>query len=178
MSASLPFKGPIEGYVVNKLQGQYWRVEATMSHLDCLQEAFLVYDKCCREYPTVEPKHFMALFKTSWARRFDDLSAADSKHRSTGRSLCTDDGAVLDVVGDLDNQGMLKTMLRQAPSEVRAVLTLLSDCPSELLDLALSGWRQQGHACRGGNAQVAAFLGMPADSKPLDAVYDYFSPSV
>lgn len=171
----LPFKGPVEGYVVNYLHGQHWRVQSTLTHLECLQEAYIVYDTCVRTYPDVEPRHFMALFKTSWHRRFTDLSVADTRSRATGLTLCTEDGAALDVVGELDNQGFLKTMIRQAPTEIKQVLSLLADCPSELLDLALAGWRQQGHRQKGGNSQVCAFLGLPPDSRPLDAVYDYFN---
>lgn len=173
---SFEFKGPIEGYVVNHMAKNYWRVERSMSQLEVLQEAWLIFNKCSNHYAdtVTEPQHFMALFKTAWERRFTTLTLIDTKHRHA--SINTDDGDAVDVEtpGDLDNDGYLRVMISQAPREVSMVLSLFLNAPVELLDLAVAAWKDNGKRCAGGNAHVAKLLGMPADSKPLDAVEDYF----
>lgn len=171
------FKGPIEGYVVNFMQTNYWRVQATMTRVDVMQEAYYVFLRCSRKYSaTVEgPQHFMALFKTAWRNHFTDLAHSDSQHRCDG----TQDGSVTttEVVGETENEGYLRTLVRQAPREVALVLTMLFNVPQEILEMCLSPRSRSGR--NGGdaadNARVAQLLGMPPDSKPLDAVRDYFA---
>ncbi len=165
------FSGPIEGYVVNFLKSNLWRVANSYDLDECLSEAYLVFRRCCRHYEgkVVEPKHFMALFKLAWRNEFNDMSNRDTAVRASPLP----DG--FDAVGALDNDGPLRVMLRQAPAEVKTVLTVLLNAPTELLDLACSNWRGQGKQLAGGNKQVATWLGWPEDSKPIDMVVEYFT---
>jgi hypothetical protein len=176
------FEGPIKGYLVNQMQRGKWRVAATMTEDDIMQDGYEVFARCARRYPDVEPQHFMALFKTAWYRHMCDVSLLDTEAR---RIVSTHGGhnfygssfelnKPLDTVGDLDNDGYVQTLVRQAPSEVKQVLTLLLNAPSELLELAMSSWRRNGKNDAGGNKQVSQWLGLPVGSKPLDAVRDYF----
>ena len=61
------FKGPIEGWVVNQLERHYWRVQATMTRMDVMQEAYIKFHHLKMKYEgdVTDPQHFMALFKTS-----------------------------------------------------------------------------------------------------------------
>lgn len=169
------FKGPIEGWVVNFLTDNYWRVQATMTRLDCLQEAHLIFLRCSRRYKAENAKHFMSLFQRCWINHFTDLTVDDTKVKQCG-PLPEDleEPTGLQLVGELDNDGYLRHMIAQAPSEVSLVLTLFLNAPSELLDMAMKSWRSKGKLRAGGNAHVARLLGLPADSRPLDAVQQYF----
>lgn len=172
------FKGPIEGYVVNYLAANFWRVQASMTRPDCMQEAQLVFLRCKRNYEhdVDNPAHFMALFKRSWSNHFTDLAEKDTAQRQCGQlPQDMEEPTGPEPVGELENAGYLRVMVAQAPREVAMVLNLFISAPSELLELAMAAWRQRGHLEAGGNKHVARMLGLPADSRPLDLVHDYFS---
>lgn len=167
------FKGPIEGWIVNHMTQHYWKVQATMTRMDVMQEAYYIFLRLSKKYAetVTEPEHFMALFKTAWSRHYIDLAKKDSSCRTEVEHT----PATADAVGEVENEGYLRTLVRQAPSDVRLVLTLFLNAPAELLELATSSFKRVG---RGGaraadNQRVAALLGLPADSRPLDAVESY-----
>jgi hypothetical protein len=175
------FKGSIEGYVVNYLRRHLWRIAATHDHADAMQEAYAVFLRTAAHYPMVEtPQHFMALFKTSWNNEFNDLSVKASVVRLSQNELAyadteEDGGSEMDVLGDLDNDGALATMVRQAPSEVVMVLNLFLNAPQELLDLAMSTWRKNGKYRADGDKAVSQMLGLKPGSTPMSDTQNYFS---
>lgn len=167
------FKGPIEGYVVNFLATNYWRVATSMTHADCVQEAYLVFHRCTR-YEVENAKHFMALFKRAWINQFTDLTNNDTKHRAAQLPQDMEEPDRPEPVGETDNAGYLRVLVQQAPHEVKLVLNLFLSAPSELLEMAMQSWRGAGKLDAGGNRHVARMLGLPEDSRPLDAVQSYF----
>lgn len=174
----MTFKGPIEGYVVNFLTSQYWRVAASLEFDDALQEARLVFCEVSLKYPEVEDRHLMALFKTAWSNRFVDLAKKDTKHRQlvSDQGLDQETGLPVtkDFAGDLDTDGMLLLLIEQAPSEVRTVLSLFLNAPSELLELAVNAWKFRGRRRAEGNQMLNECLGLPSGSDPLGTVEEYF----
>lgn len=173
------FTGPIEGYVSNFLRTNYWRVKHTLEYDDCKQEAALVFLQVKVAYPQIDtPQHFMALFKTSWYRHFTDLSNRDSQSRTIVYESCccnSDDEVVqLDVVGDLDNAGMLTLMIEQAPADIKQILTLFLNAPTELLEAATTCWRGNGKYRPEGNAMINRMLGLPEKTDALAKVHKYF----
>lgn len=173
--------GAIEGYVVNYAVRNLWRVGASMELGDVVNEAYLVFDRCARKYPELDtPQHFMALFKTSWVRHFTDLSNADTATRAalvpimSKRNEDGEEMSVAEPVGDLDNEGVLTTLVRQAPREVALVLRLFAQAPQELLELALASWNPQGKRHSAGSGRINALLGLPADFDAIGAVYTHF----
>lgn len=151
------FSGPIEGYVTNFLRTNYWRVQHFMEWDDILQEAkftFVVLQHRLEKNGSVieNERHFMELFKTAWTRHFTTLSLRDTKFR---RCISATDFEYEDeefsegdfiesAVGDLDNDGQLMCMIEEAPSEVKQVISLMLNAPSEILDAAKAAWRDQG----------------------------------
>jgi len=186
LSNYLPeYKGAIEGYVVNYLSRHLWKVRPLYDHEDAMQEAYEVFMRCCAKYPIIDtPQHFMALFKTAWARHFVDLAAKASEARAefsaSGVRLRDgqeeEDDLIGGIVGELDNDGALAVMIRQAPEEVVMVLNLLLNAPQELLDLAMKTWRMQGRYREDGDAAIARMLGRPVGSTPMTDTHNYFSP--
>jgi len=179
MPYSPEFKGPIEGYVVNHLHRNHWRVVRTHDWEDAMQEAYAVFLRCSARYEVEGPAHFMALFKTAWANEFNDLSTSSTASRadSLDASVQDDDapGSIDYLVGELDNDGHLGVLIRQAPAEVVMVLNLFLSAPQELLDLALSTWRKNGRYRADGDKAVAKMLGLPKESKPMTATFEYFT---
>lgn len=169
MTSNHSFEGPVQGYLVNQMQANLWRFDG-LEDGDVLQEGYEIYVRCADRYPDVEPRHFMALYKSALHNRFTDLANEATKHRHQN----LDDYVHTTTIGSLENDGYLRTVIRQAPAEVKMVLNLFLNAPTELLELAMTSWRAQGRIKAGGNAQVAQWLGLPAGSKPLDVVRDYF----
>lgn len=168
------FTGSIEGYLVNYIHANAWKFKSIMSKEDALQEGYLMFAHCAELYPDVEQPHFMALYKTTLTNRVIDWArkAHDSRHVSL--NAADEDSGVRDIIGELENDGYLHVLVRQAPQEVTQVLTLFLNAPTELLQMAMTSWRANGHVEAGGNKQVAQWLGLPVGSKPLDKVLDYF----
>lgn len=179
------FKGPVEGWVVNYLKANAWRVARTMEFEDCLQEAHLVFLRVARTYTEVtEAPHFMALFKTSWERRFVDLVREDARVRENEVAVDfeasgEDEGPAFQPIGETDNDGELRVMLREAPREVLMVVNLLLRAPQEMMDALLAPWRGQDRRMRGGGSEhINQLLGLPLHHDTLQQVHDYFRGSV
>lgn len=170
----------IEGYVVNFLTKNYWRVQSTETREDCMQIAYVVFLRCKRRYPDVEDKHFMALFKTAWGHEFTDLSNENTALRKVygnpqGDEVYSSDPTLdREVIGDLDNEGVLATMIRQAPREVLMVLNLLLNTPQELLDLAERSWKKRHRSQPFNSEHVAQLLSLPEGTDVMGKVEAYF----
>lgn len=175
------FQGHVEGYVVNFLRKEFWRISRRMEYEDAMQESRLIHTKLARIYPDAEPAHFMSLYKTAWSNHFNDLSKSDTKNRFIVLdSDCQDDkesdsaNYLTSRVGDLDNNGMLSILISQAPEEVVAVLSIFINAPSELLAAFSSAWRAKGKRKEDGNSMLCAALGYPKGTDLIGKVERYF----
>lgn len=171
------FKGPLEGWTVNHVARNYWRVASTQERDDVLQEAYVTFLKVRQRYALTvsEPKHFMALYKTAWERRFTDLANADTARRQEV-SGDRGDASVEDLTaGETDNDGRLAVMLRQAPREVMQVVNLFLSCPQEILDLALQSWQGERRVSDTSSRKVCQLLGLPPGRDVIKETVDYFT---
>lgn len=173
------FKGPIEGWTVNYTKPLFWRVESIMEWRDLLQEAYIVFMRCEARYPLLDtPQHFMSLYQRAWKNHLTDLSnEATRLRRFVSDTSELEDGEVIphEGVGDLDCEGALSILLRQAPDEVRRVINLMLNAPQELLDIVLADWK--GHDARrkdGGGRRINRALGFPDHVDVYRMVEDYF----
>lgn len=169
------WKGPIEGYVVNFMIKNEWRVANTMDRSDIMQEAYCVFLRVSRKYKVSKPAHFMALFKSTWANHFTDLSIDDTKSRIIVTDVDEEAGTM--TVGEVENDGYLATLIRQAPQEVLMVLNLMLRAPQELVTEVLSSWNgnTDARSKSNGSRRVNELLGLPLDQDSLGAVREYFS---
>lgn len=180
MSYQPEFKGPIEGWVVNSLKKNLWRIAATHTYEEAMQEAHMVFLRCAQRYPDMDtPQHFMALFQVSWVNEVHDLSKLATNAReavSLDQLTYSDEGYTpLEVIGEVENDGVLAVKLRQAPKEVTMVLNLFLNAPQELLELAMSAWRKNRNYKSDGDRAVSRMLGLPQNSTPMSTTRDYFS---
>lgn len=176
------WKGPLEGYVVNYITRNLWRVAATQERDDLMNEAYLIFMRCCERYPDMDtPQHFMALFKRCWSNHFTDLANADTQVRGHEVPMLAprdDEGSqirVLEPLGELENAGVLACVVRQAPNEVLLVLQLFLSAPQELVELALSGWEAHSSRKNQGSARINKLLGFPPSYDSVGAVREYFA---
>ncbi len=179
MSYRPEFKGPVEGWVVNHLKTNYWRVAKTMQRDDVLQEAYLVFMRCAAKYPIMDtPQHFMALFKTAWINQFTDFANKDTASRvvtEMPRIRVDDDLVEYEPAGEADNDGYLSVLLSEAPKEVLMVMNLFLSAPQEIVELALASWRGKDRRCKaGGSKRINQMLGLPPDLDVIKLTEDHF----
>ncbi|UNA00825.1 hypothetical protein ZHS_69 [Edwardsiella phage vB_EpM_ZHS] len=175
------FKGPIEGFVVNSLKTNFWRIEASCTMDDAMQEARCAFLRVAHKYPGVEAPQFMALFKMAWHNKLTDLANDDTKLRAMVPLLARseqesyDSDYAVELVGDLDNDGALGVAIRQAPREVQAVVNLFLQAPQEILDLALRGWSAKGRRKTDGSKRICRLLGLDEGMDVMQLVEDHFT---
>lgn len=170
------WKGPVEGWVVNNMRSQFWRVARIMDHDDYMQEAHCVFLRCAARYPVVDtPQHFMSLFQRTWLNRVHDLSRSNSAAALEVKPGLDEDGEermVAEPVGDTECLGFVTVLIHQAPDEVRSVLALLLSAPSELLELALQSLR--GKSDRSLNRWLNDRIGLPQHHDTVARVRAHF----
>lgn len=171
------FEGAVEGYTINYFKRHLWRLNGTHYHEDAMQEARVVFLRCAQRYPDVAPAHFMALYKTSLANEVNDLSKLATDAREA-LPLDADDGEGTPIsyesVGELDNDGALAVLIRQAPTEVKMVLNLFLTAPQELVELAMRAWRRKGRYKDDGEKAISQMLGLPAGTEPMRRTAEHF----
>lgn len=177
------YEGPIQGYILNFLRSNYWRVSATMEFEDCTQEAYWLFLRLSRKYEfTDTPQHFMSLFKISWIHHFNDLSTMDSKLRQMiayGYSSSDDESpdyeALVDkMVGDMDTSGHLYQLIMQAPQDIKVVLSFILHAPDTLVHTVCESWVGSNRRRRLGNDLLCKLLGFPKGSDLLGGLVRYF----
>ena len=179
MSYQPEFKGPNEGWTVNYTKQHIWRVAATMEFADILQEAYLVYLRVIATYDHFETgSQFMALYKRAWVNAMNDFSLKDTKWRQavSVHDVDEEDAHAITLVGELNNDGHLATLLRQAPREVLMVLNLFLSAPTEIVELALAGWKNDDRRKTGSSPKICRLLGLDPDLDVMKMVHDYFQP--
>jgi hypothetical protein len=146
-----------------------------------MQEARIVFLRCARKYKDSvdNAAWFMGLYKRSLAARFADLSTKDTRYRAVGVLHAEhedDEGATIphDSIGELRNAGELHVTMRQAPSEVREVLSLLLSAPAEILEMATAAWREGGKRSPFENSMINRLLGRAPDYPSLEQVREHF----
>lgn len=173
------YAGPVEGYAHNYVHRNLWRVARTHSREEFLQEAWIVFARCQSKYPTIDtPQHFMALYKTALSRHATDLALKATKIKAEVPEAAFEHDEERawshQPVGALNTDGHLSTLVKQAPREVKMVLSLFLSAPQELLDLALAAWEGRGRRKAEGNKLIGRLLGLPQDVDHIGSVEDYF----
>lgn len=175
MAYTPTWPGPIEGYATNQVHRNLWRVAATHDRDDLMQEARIVFLRCERRYPALdEARHFMALYKTALQRRIHELSNASSRvaHAPPDWEEGRD---AREPIGDTDNLGALNVLVRQAPREVRLVLSFFLEAPDGLVEQAERAWALHNRGRQELNAMLNRLLGPAVGPDPVGAVREHFS---
>ncbi len=168
------WEGPVQGYTVNYLRKNYWRIVGVIEEEDMMQEAKCIFYMVKRRYSYIDNGGwFMALYKTALTNLINDLSCERmdrlSNTMDTNLEIALNFRRVVE-----ENQGYLVCLIEQAPEEVRAVLNLLSSAPKELLDDIASAWKAQGKRKIEGSKHLSKLLGYDSDIDLIKLVRDYF----
>jgi hypothetical protein len=98
---------------------------------DLRQDAYLTFRHVLASYPLIsKPSHIMALFKV--AMRNEYIDKAKYKQRKTAVEVSLDskiseDLKLGDVLGEDNNEGLLRVILSELPPEVRLALEVFND---------------------------------------------------
>lgn len=168
----------VEPYVINFLKANFWKVEGFMDYEDALSEAKLQFIRTVkrlhkRNCVIENEKHLMALFKTSWNNHYTTLSNKATHERFVQTQNSTDDDQNLmdTLVGDLDNSGVLLYQLQNAPSEVKQVLRILMNSPTEVIEVMQEMFRTNHLA---GNSMLCRMLGKnPTEHNLIKKTLDF-----
>lgn len=124
------YDGPIEGFVVNFIRKNIWRVPSYLTEEDLMQESHLLFWKLKTLYTQVDnPKWFMTLYKTAFSNRINDLS--NRKSKSVDECLESDMGEDVEIAerhSGGSNEGYFHVLLDQVPQDVRTALNFLDSC--------------------------------------------------
>lgn len=166
------WKGFIEGFSVNYVNANLWRVKNFMDREDCMQEAYYVFLRLKSKYGRLDtPQHFMALFRTTLTNEFTDWAARDTKIRfEENHEDFQEDNRT-----EYNNDGELAIMIEQAPSDVSLVLQLMLTAPIEVLEMMSTVWKAEGKKKEFGNTHLCSILGLSPKTDIVGIVTDYFS---
>jgi len=143
----------VRPYVINFLKKNYWKVTSYMDWEDAVAEAQLQFLRTISRLEkrgcTIEnEKHLMSLFKTSWSNHFITLANKATNERFvTTFDTEEQQQSTLSVVGELDNTGMLFTLMQKAPPEVQQVLHIMLNAPDELVNLLRTSFHKDRDLC-------------------------------
>jgi len=118
----------IVGWSVNFYNRNKWRFDSkdrcdpVMTVDDLMQEAYIIFERVRASYPRViDPRHFMALYKTSIQNDMTDRSRLERKRDATIEDLGEDASSAL--AGRMDDEsGYLAVLLSEMPREVQLLI--------------------------------------------------------
>lgn len=138
----------INGWIVTTATRNYWRVAHWYEVEDLIQDGFLCYCICNRQYgQVVEQAHFMSLFKRTFINHIHDL--ADTRKRTPEKTLTLIEGSDKEVDTELQRlapavqeEATFALLMKQLPAEFKLMIDrLLSAEPPPLLSY-VSGQRE------------------------------------
>lgn len=151
------WEGPIKNWAAKHIRENLWRCDSIHGFDDLMQDAYLWFVKVSDRYPrVVDPKHFMALYKTTLRNKLHDHARYMQRKRVLHEESDTDvSEAYADRVGELTNGGFLSALLARAPEEVKQALTLVTQNPA-VLNSNPHRYRRENL-----NMRVSRVLGLP-----------------
>lgn len=171
------WEGSIEAYSKKYIQRNMWKFYYMgYERDDILHEAVIVFCDCRDKYvnKVTEPAHFMALFKTSIHNRFLEI-ASESIAKKEFEVFNEEDEYTLDRV--IDEESTIAIMLKQAPKEVKDVLSLALNAPKELLESI--GFMKKRNRSFLNNAKLCRLLGKdPKSINLIRMTEEYFGRSL
>jgi cation transport regulator ChaB len=158
-----------EGYAANFYRQNMWRCDPINEMKDLIQDAYLVFDKVKVSYPRViDPKHFMALFKTALTNNMHDKASYKRRKDDSEVYLSSDvSDFFVGRIGEVSNAGYLSVLLDELPEEMKMVLTLMAKgMPPEPKPKRTYGMQPRESL----SMQLRRLLRLPINSDPLSII--------
>src|SRR6266704_173488 len=103
----------IRNWAAKHIRDNQWRADSIHGFDDLMQDAYLLFVKVSERYPRVmEPRHFMALYKTSLRNSMHDHARYMQRKRVLHEDTSEDvSDLYADRIGDLTNGGYISSLL-------------------------------------------------------------------
>ena len=137
--------GPIEGWVVNHISRNLWRVLPECEFDDLYQDAYMVFMTVANKYPVTEEEHFQSLFQRSFCNH---VHAIANKRTSRGEVRYA-----VDAQDKVVDHGALDPTLLRLDWEI-----LLEDAPLDVLALVKKALGRDKRSYRRRNESLNAYL--------------------
>jgi hypothetical protein len=126
----------IKNWAAKFVRDNQWRADSIHGFDDLMQDAYLLFVKVSERYPRVmDPKHFMALYKTTLRNNMHDHARYMQRKRVLHEDTSEDvSDLYADRVGELTNGGYISSLLSKAPLDLKRALDLLTQNPPCLND--------------------------------------------
>lgn len=168
------FKGSIEGFLVNQITKQHWRVAKVMSKEDLYQDGVLYFIMLRARYTGIvdNPAWFMSLYSRAFRNHIHDIARVQEKLNlseplpedlSSFHFTSDVDGTEEDTAHSFDN----------APQEVLEVVALFLNAPSELWLVLSKAWNARGNRKKKSQTLIAQALGKGEDFDARQLVHDF-----
>jgi hypothetical protein len=121
----------IHNWAAKFIRENQWRADSIHGFDDLMQDAYLLFVKVSERYPRVmDPKHFMALYKTTLRNSMHDHARYMQRKRVLHDDTAEDvSDLYADRVGELTNGGYISVLLSKAPLDLRRALDVLCKEP-------------------------------------------------
>lgn len=173
------YSSKIEGWTKNYLKSNFWRISRIYQYDDIMQDSYVLFMELKNRYGgTVDnARWFMSLYQRSFINMFTDLSNVNTNEEHTtpishlGKSYTEedDDDLFFDTqLGTEENEGYLEIMLKQAPDEIKTVLNIILNSPTEMRENLIQAWKAHGKKKDFGNEHLCLMAGL--DPKKVDIV--------
>ncbi len=119
----------IRNWASKLIKKNKWRYDPILEHIDLLQDAYIQFLVVKDAYPrVVEPQHFMSLYKTTLLRHLCDEANRNIRRKELYIQTDFDVNVFADeLIKELDNDGYLSILIKQAPADIRSVLELFNN---------------------------------------------------
>lgn len=121
--------GYVRNWTVGFIKKNLWRCDKVTDFDDLLQDAYLIFVRIRERYPrVVEPRHFMALFRTTMSNEMCNISRRQQQREMAIKDLDCDPCEYAEVcMSEFTNEGYLRALLSKAPHEIKRALAIISN---------------------------------------------------
>ena len=111
-----------------------WRCDHIHDFYDLLQDAYLTFLKIATKYPRVMGQaHFMTLYRAAVSNEMHDRARYVRRKREQHLDTSVDAGDLcVGRISELSNEGYLRTLIEQAPEELKLALLCIGQNPKAL----------------------------------------------
>ena len=150
------------GWICSTAKKNIWRVPHWYGLDDLIQEGYICYCVCNRKYGhELELRHFMALVKVSYINHIHDI--ANLKTRNSAELMVPTDSPAFSRVEP--EASTFFTLLKQLPSELQELLTILINDAKEIPML------RDGRNRENTNQYLCRLIGIDPTCVNLQAVF-------
>lgn len=173
-----PFIGELEGWTVNFLCKNKWRLKDIVSKEEVLKDAYRIYLDCMERYAAKvdNEKWFFSLYRTCFINYFHSVSTyVTFLNDMESLEVLLENDPDLEYNLEVNyNLGELMCKMEELPPEIKKIIDFVINTTSSGNEFEIT-WKAQGKKKAFGNEYICKALGYNHRKVDVIAmVYDYF----